>query len=93
MSYPWSKEILDEEAQLVSDLISKAISRMEGAVDDIQEACQQGGRLTANDAFRLSGQILHMKNAIAITREIYDSLQPEPAVPTLDEEGELDGKA
>lgn len=89
MSYPWSQEILDEENQYVSDLISKAISRMEGAVDNIQEACQQGGRLTANDAFRLSGQILHLKNAIAITREIYDSLQPEPAVPTLDEEGEL----
>lgn len=89
MSYPWSKEILDEEAQLVSDLISKAISRMEGAVDNIQEACQQGGRLTANDAFRLSGQVLHLKNAIAITREIYDSLQPEPAAPTLDEEGEV----
>lgn len=89
MSYPWSQKILDEENQYVSDLISKAISRMEGAVDNIQEACQQGGRLTANDAFRLSGQILHLKNAIAITLEIYDSLQPEPAVPTLDEEGEL----
>ena len=89
MSYPWSQEILDEENQYVRDLISKAISRMEGAVDNIQEACQQGGRLTANDAFRLSGQILHLKNAIAITREIYDSLQPEPAAPTLDEEGEL----
>ena len=89
MSYPWSQEILDEENQYVSDLISKAISRMEGAVDNIQEACQQGGRLTANDAFRLSGQILHLKNAIAITREIYDSLQPEPAAPTLDEEGEV----
>ena len=89
MSYPWSQEILDEENQYVSDLISKAISRMEGAVDNIQEACQQGGRLTANDAFRLSGQMLHIKNALAVTREIYDSLQPEPAAPTLDEEGEL----
>ena len=89
MSYPWSQKILDEENQYVRDLISKAISRMEGAVDNIQEACQQGGRLTANDAFRLSGQILHLKNAIAITREIYDSLQPEPAAPTLDEEGEV----
>lgn len=89
MSYPWSQKILDEENQYVSDLISKAISRMEGAVDNIQEACQQGGRLTANDAFRLSGQILHLKNAIAITREIYDSLQPEKPAPTLDEEGEL----
>ena len=89
MSYPWSQEILDEENQYVSDLISKAISRMEGAVDNIQEACQVGGRLSANDAFRLSGQVLHIKNALAVTREIYDSLQPEPAVPTLDEEGEL----
>ena len=89
MSYPWSQEILNEENQYVSDLISKAISRMEGAVDNIQEACQQGGRLTANDAFRLSGQMLHIKNALAVTREIYDSLQPEPAAPTLDEEGEL----
>ena len=89
MSYPWSQEILDEENQYVSDLISKAISRMEGAVDNIQEACQQGGRLTANDAFRLSGQILHIKNALAVTREIYDSIQPERPAPTLDEEGEL----
>ncbi len=89
MSYPWSQEILDEENQYVSDLISKAISRMEGAVDNIQEACQQGGRLTANDAFRLSGQILHIKNALAVTREIYDSIQPEKPAPTLDEEGEL----
>ncbi len=89
MSYPWSQEILDEENQYVSDLISKAISRMEGAVDNIQEACQQGGRLTANDAFRLSGQILHIKNALAVTREIYDSIQPEKPAPTLDEEGEV----
>lgn len=89
MSYPWSQEILDEENQYVSDLISKAISRMEGAVENIQEACQQGGRLTANDAFRLSGQILHIKNALAVTREIYDSIQPEKPAPTLDEEGEL----
>ena len=89
MSYPWSQEILDEENQYVSDLISKAISRMEGAVDNIQEACQQGGRLTANDAFRLSGQILHIKNALAVTREIYESIQPEKPAPTLDEEGEV----
>ena len=89
MSFDWSPEIVEEENRYVRDLLSKAISRMEGAVDNIQEACQQGGRLTANDAFRLSGQILHLKNAIAITREIYDSLQPEPAVPTLDEEGEV----
>lgn len=89
MSYPWSQEILDEENQYVSDLISKAISRMEGAVDNIQEACQQGGRLSANDAFRLSGQMLHIKNALAVTREIYDSLQPEKPAPTLDEEGEV----
>lgn len=89
MSYPWSQEILDEEAQYVSDLLSKAISRMERAVDNIQEARQLGGRLTANDAFRLSGQILHIKNALAVTREIYDDIQPEERVPTLDEEGEL----
>lgn len=89
MSYPWSQEILDEENQCVRDLISKAISRMEGAVDNIQEACQMGGRLSSNDAFRLSGQILHIKNALAVTREIYKSIQPEPTAPTLDEEGEL----
>ena len=89
MSYPWSQKILDDENQYVSDLISKAISRMEGAVDNIQEACQQGGRLTANDAFRLSGQMLHIKNALAVTREIYDSIQPEKPAPTLDEEGEV----
>lgn len=89
MSFPWSKEILDEENQYVSDLISKAISRMDLAVDNLQEACQLGGRLTANDAFRLSGQMLHIKNALAVTREIYDSIQPEPYVPTLDEEGEV----
>ncbi len=89
MSFDWSPEIVEEENQYVRDLISKAISRMEGAVDNIQEACQVGGRLSANDAFRLSGQVLHIKNALAVTREIYDSLQPEPAVPTLDEEGEL----
>ena len=89
MSYPWSQEILDEENQYVRDLISKAISRMEGAVDNIQEACQVGGRLSANDAFRLSGQILHIKNVLAVTREIYDSIQPEKPAPTLDEEGEV----
>lgn len=89
MSFPWSKEILDEENQYVSDLISKAISRMDLAVDNLQEACQLGGRLSANDAFRLSGQMLHIKNALAVTREIYDSIQPEPYVPTLDEEGEV----
>lgn len=89
MSYPWSQEILDEENQYVRDLLSKAISRMDLAVDNIQEACQVGGRLSANDAFRLSGQMLHIKNALAVTREIYDSLQPEPAVPTLDEEGDV----
>lgn len=89
MSYPWSQEILDEENQYVRDLLSKAISRMDLAVGNIQEACQVGGRLSANDAFRLSGQMLHIKNALAVTREIYDSIQPEPYVPTLDEEGEV----
>ena len=89
MSFDWSPEIIEEENQYVRDLLSKAISRMDLAVDNLQEACQLGGRLTANDAFRLSGQMLHIKNALAVTREIYDSLQPEPAVPTLDEEGEL----
>ena len=89
MSYEFSPEIAEEENQYVRDLLSKAISRMDRAVDNIQEACQVGGRLSANDAFRLSGQMLHIKNALAVTREIYDSLHPEPAVPTLDEEGEL----
>ena len=89
MSFDWSPEIIEEENQYVRDLLSKAISRMDRAVDNIQEACQVGGRLSANDAFRLSGQMLHIKNALAVTREIYDSLQPEPYVPTLDEEGEL----
>ena len=89
MSFDWSPEIIEEENQYVRDLLSKAISRMDLAVGNIQEACQVGGRLSANDAFRLSGQILHIKNALAVTREIYDSLQPEPAAPTLDEEGEV----
>ena len=89
MSFDWSPEIIEEENQYVRDLLSKAISRMDRAVDNIQEACQVGGRLSANDAFRLSGQMLHIKNALAVTREIYNSIQPEPAVPTLDEEGEL----
>lgn len=89
MSFDWSPEIIEEENQYVRDLLSKAISRMDRAVDNIQEACQVGGRLSANDAFRLSGQMLHIKNALAVTREIYDSIQPEPYVPTLDEEGEV----
>ena len=89
MSYPWSQEILDEENRYVSELLSKAIHRMELAVGNIQEACQVGGRLSANDAFRLSGQILHIKNALAVPREIYESIQPEPPAPTLDEEGEV----
>lgn len=93
MSYEFSPKIVEEENQYVRDLLSKAISRMDRAVENIQEACQVGGRLSANDAFRLSGQMLHLKNALAVTRDIYDSIQPEPPAPTLDEEGELDGKA
>ena len=89
MSFDWSPEIIEEENRYVRELISKAMQRMDCAVDNLQEACQLGGPLSANDAFRLSGQMLHLKNALAVTRDIYDSIQPEPPAPTLDEEGEL----
>jgi len=89
MSFEFSKEVKDGENSYVIELLSKAMQRMECAVENIQEACQIGGRLSANDAFRLSGQMLHIKNALAVTRDIYDSIQPEPPAPTLDEDGEV----
>ena len=34
-----------------------------------------------------------MKNTVAILKDILESIKPEEPVPSLDEEGELDGKA
>ena len=93
MSYPWSKEVIDEENDYVRQLISKAITRTELSIDNLEEACQLGGPLSGNDAFRISGQMLHLKNAVAILKDILESIKPEEPVPSLDEEGELDGKA
>ena len=92
MSFPWSKKVIDEENDYVRELISKAIQRTESSISDLAEACQLGGPLTGNDAFRISGQMLHLKNAVAILKEILESTEPERPVPTLDEDGELDGK-
>ena len=93
MSYPWPKEIIDEENDYVRQLISKAIQRTESSISDLQEAMVLGGPLNGNDAFRISGQVLHMKNTVAILKDILESTKPEEPVPSLDEEGELDGKA
>ena len=93
MSYPWSEKVIDEENDLVRELISKAIQRTESSISDLQEAMGTGGRLSGNDAFRISGQVLHMKNTVAILKDILESIKPEEPVPSLDEEGELDGKA
>ena len=91
MGYEFGQEIMDEEARYVRELLSNAINHMERSISNLQDACALGGDLTANDSFRLSGQILHMKNAIAITREILESITPEDPqpVPSLDEDGEL----
>ena len=89
MSYPWSKEIIEEENDYVRQLIGKAINRIDLSVDNLQEAMGLGGPLSANDAFRISGQILHMKNALAILKDIQETIKPEEPAPTLDEEGEL----
>ena len=93
MSYPWSDKVIDDENDLVRELISKAIQRTESSISDLQEAMGTGGRLSGNDAFRISGQVLHMKNTVAILKDILESTKPEEPVPSLDEEGELDGKA
>ena len=93
MSYPWSEKVIDDENDLVRELISKAIQRTESSISDLQEAMGAGGRLSGNDAFRISGQVLHMKNTVAILKDILESIKPEEPVPSLDEEGELDGKA
>ena len=93
MSYPWSEKVIDDENDLVRELISKAIQRTESSISDLQEAMGTGGRLSGNDAFRISGQVLHMKNTVAILKDILESIKPEEPVPSLDEEGELDGKA
>ena len=93
MSYPWSDKVIDDENDLVRELISKAIQRTESSISDLQEAMWTGGRLSGNDAFRISGQVLHMKNTVAILKDILESIKPEEPVPSLDEEGELDGKA
>ena len=93
MSYPWSKKVIDDENDLVRELIGKAIQRTESSISDLQEAIGTGGRLSGNDAFRISGQVLHMKNTVAILKDILESTQPERPAPSLDEEGELDGKA
>lgn len=93
MSYPWSDKVIDDENDLVRELISKAIQRTESSISDLQEAMGTGGRLSGNDAFRISGQVLHMKNTVAILKDILESIKPEEPVPSLDEEGELDGKA
>ena len=93
MSFPWSKKVIDEENDYVRELISKAIQRTESSISDLAEACEMGGPLSGNDAFRISGQMLHMKNAVAILKEILESTKPEEPAPSLDEEGELDGKA
>ena len=93
MSYPWSDKVIDDENDLVRELISKAIQRTENSISDLQEAMGTGGRLSGNDAFRISGQMLHMKNTVAILKDILESTKPEEPVPSLDEEGELDGKA
>ena len=93
MSYPWSKNVIDDENDLVRELIGKAIQRTENSISDLQEAMGTGGRLSGNDAFRISGQVLHMKNTVAILKDILESIKPEEPVPSLDEEGELDGKA
>jgi hypothetical protein len=93
MSYPWSEKVIDEENDLVRELISKAIQRTESSISDLQEAMGTGGRLSGNDAFRISGQVLHMKNTVAILKDILESTKPEEPVLSLDEEGELDGKA
>ena len=92
MSFPWSKEVIDADNDYVRELISKAITKTEYSIDYLEEACQLGGPLTGNDAFRISGQMLHLKNAVAILKEILESTEPERPVPTLDEDGELDGK-
>ena len=92
MSYPWSEKVIDDENNLVRELISKAIQRTESSISDLQEAMGTGGRLSGNDAFRISGQVLHMKNTVAILKDILESTKPEKPAPTLDEEGELDGK-
>lgn len=93
MSYPWSEKVIDDENDLVRELISKAIQRTESSISDLQEAMGTGGRLSGNDAFRISGQVLHMKNTVAILKDILESIKPEEPAPSLDEEGELDGKA
>ena len=93
MSYPWSEKVIDDENDLVRELIGKAIHRTESSISDLQEAMGTGGRLSGNDAFRISGQVLHMKNTVAILKDILESIKPEEPVPSLDEEGELDGKA
>ena len=93
MSYPWSEKVIDDENNLVRELISKAIQRTESSISDLQEAMGTGGRLSGNDAFRISGQVLHMKNTVAILKDILESIKPEEPAPSLDEEGELDGKA
>ena len=93
MSYPWSKKVIDDENDLVRELIGKAIQRTESSISDLQEAMGTGGRLSGNDAFRISGQVLHMKNTVAILKDILESIKPEEPVPSLDDEGELDGKA
>lgn len=91
MGYEFGQEIMDEEARYVRHLLYYAISHMESTISNLMDACALGGDLTGNDSFRLSGQILHMKNAIAITREILESITPEnpQPVPSLDEDGEL----
>ena len=93
MSYPWSEKVIDDENDLVRELIGKAIQRTESSISDLQEAMGLGGPLSGNDAFRISGQVLHMKNTVAILKDILESIKPEEPVPSLDEEGELDGKA
>ena len=91
MGYDFGQEVMDEEARYVRELLHNAIHYTERAISNLQDACALGGDLTGNDSFRLSGQILHMKNAIAITREILESITPEDPqpVPSLDEDGEL----
>ena len=92
MSYLWSEKVIDDENDLVRELIGKAIQRTESSISDLQEAMGLGGPLSGNDAFRISGQVLHMKNTVAILKDILESIKPEEPVPSLDEDGELDGK-
>ena len=91
MAYEFGPEVMDEEARYVRELLGEAILYIELACSKLKDACALGGDMTANDTFRLSGQMLHLKNVTAITRDILKSIEPEDPkpVPSLDEDGEL----